>query len=139
MALRIPSISVSKNTILVAAQLVLNVSLGGWLYNEYIHNRYMQLYMAGLWSEVWPETALALGIAIGAIGTLTMYRRGHLNMIVKTPADLVGAQGIGSSANLATIDMCPFCDTPLKTISEGRLQCRSCRRYFKSSMPKIAA
>ena len=139
MAFRFPSVSVSKYTVLVVAQLVLNVSLGAWLYNEYIHNRYMQLYLTGLWSAVWPETALAFGIAIGAIGTLTMYRRGHLNTIIKTPTDMIGAQAIGASANLATIDMCPFCDAPLKTISEGRLQCRSCRRYFKSSLPKIAA
>ena len=139
MAFRLPSVSVSKNTILAVAQLVLNVSLGVWLYNEYLHNRYMQEYMAGLWSTVWPEAALAFGIAVGAISTLSMYRRGHLNMIIKTPAEMAGTQAMGASASLATIDMCPFCDTPLKTISEGRLQCRSCRRYFKSSLPKIAA
>ena len=139
MALRFPSVSVSKYTFLVVAQLVLNVALGVWLYNEYLHNRYMQLYMAGLWSVVWPETALAFGIAVGAIGTISLYRRGHLNMIIKTPAEMAGTQAMGTSASLAAIDMCPFCDTPLKTISEGRLQCRNCRRYFKSSLPKIAA
>ncbi|MBO0888819.1 hypothetical protein J2P12_06940 [Candidatus Bathyarchaeota archaeon] len=129
----------SKNTILVVAQLVLNVSLGVWLYNEYLHNRYLQEYMAGVWSAIWPETALAVGIALGVAGTLTLYLRGHLNMIIKTPTEAAGTQAIGASASLATIDMCPFCDAPLKTISEGRLQCRSCRRYFKSSLPKIAA
>jgi hypothetical protein len=139
MGIRLPSIPVSKYTVLVAAQLVLNVSLAVWLYNEYLHNPFMQMYMSGVWSGIWPEAALSIGIAAGAAATLTVYRRGHLNMILKDAAAIGVAQPVGTSAHLATIDMCPFCDMPLKTISEGRLQCRNCRRYFKSSLPKVAA
>ncbi len=139
MGIRLPSISVSKYTVLVASQLVLNVSLALWLYNEYLHNPFMQAYMSGVWSAIWPEVALSIGILAGVVGTLAAYRRWHLNMIIKD-AGVIGANlPVGTSAYLATIDLCPFCDTPLKTISEGRLQCRNCRRYFKSSLPKVLA
>jgi len=138
MGIRLSSISVSKYTFLVAAQLVLNVSLALWLYNEYLHNPFMQTYMSGLWSGIWPEAALTVGIAGGAAASLAAYRRGHLNMILKDAGAIGMTKAAGTSARLSTIDVCPFCDNPLKTISEGRLQCRNCRRYFKSGMPKVA-
>jgi len=83
---------------------------------------------------IWPEVTVAAGILVGVVGSLTAYNRGHLRRLIKVPSQSI-AQG---AANLATIDVCPFCDLPLKTISEGRLQCRNCRRYFKSNLPKVS-
>ena len=126
--------SISRYTLLVGAQLVVNVTLALWLYNEYLHNPFMQAYMSSVWSLIWPEVTVAAGILVGVVGSLAAYSRGHLRRLIKVPPRSI-AQG---ATNLATIDVCPFCDVPLKTISEGRLQCRNCRRYFKSNLPKVA-
>ncbi len=131
---RLSSVSISRYTLLVGAQLVVNVTLALWLYNEYLHNPFMQTYMSSVWPVIWPEVTVAAGILVGVVGSLAAYNKGHLRRLIKvTPRSI--AQG---AANLATIDVCPFCDMPLKTISEGRLQCRNCRRYFKSNLPKVA-
>ncbi len=139
MGIRLPSITLSKNTFVVAGQLILNVSLALWLYNEYLHNPFMQTYMSNAWAAIWPEVALGIGVVAGAGAILGLYRRGALPILVREPAPMGAVQPIGTSANLSTIDICPFCEVPLRTISEGRLQCRNCRRYFKSSLPKEIA
>jgi len=126
--------SISRYTLLVGAQLVVNVTLALWLYNEYLHNPFMQAYMSSVWSVIWPEVTVAAGILVGVAGSLAAYNRGHLRRLIKVPP-----QGIAQGAsNLAAIDVCTFCNLPLKTISEGRLQCRNCRRYFKSNLPKVS-
>ena len=139
MGIRLPSISLTKYTILVASQLVVNLSLGLWLYNEYLHNPFMQVYISNAWSSIWPGVAVAVGVAAGSGAVFAAYGRRVLPMFVKEPARIGAIQSVGTSASLSTLDVCPFCELPLKTISEGRLQCRSCRRYFKSSLPKEIA
>ena len=134
MGIRLSSMSISRYTLLVGAQLVVNVTLALWLYNEYLHNPFMQAYMSSVWSVIWPEVTVAAGILVGVGGSLAAYNRGHLRRLIKVPP-----QGMAQGApNLAAIDFCPFCNLPLKTISEGRLQCRNCRRYFKSNLPKVS-
>ncbi len=134
MGIRLSSMSISRYTLLVGAQLVVNVTLALWLYNEYLHNPFMQAYMSSVWSVIWPEVTVAAGILVGVAGSLAAYNRGHLRRLIKVPP-----QGMAQGAsNLAAIDVCPFCNLPLKTISEGRLQCRNCRRYFKSNLPKVS-
>lgn len=137
MGIRIPGILLSKNGLLVASQLVVNVLLAGWIYNEYLHNRYMQDYLASAWPAIWPVLALVAGFGVGAGAIFTLYSRGRLPLLVSPKAASL-VQAI-STTSLETIDACPFCETPLKTISTGRLQCRNCRRYFKSSLPKVEA
>lgn len=139
MGIRLPSISLTKYTVLFASQLIVNLSLALWLYNEYLHNPFMQIYMSNAWSAIWPGIALAVGVAAGSGAVFAAHRRGVLPIFVKEPAPIGAIQPIGTSANLSTLDICPFCELPLKTISEGRLQCRSCRRYFKSRLPKEIA
>jgi len=134
MGIRLPSIPFTKNTLLVAAQLVVNVGLAAWLYDEYLHNPYMQAYLSNAWSAVWPIIAVVVGIAVGASGVFVVYTRRS----GATVSETVSSSAAGSLDNLEMINDCPFCNLPLKTISEGRLQCRNCRRYFKSSMPKTA-
>ena len=138
MGIRLSSISLTKSTVLFACQLVVNVSLVLWLYDEYLHNPFMQIYVSNVWSAIWPEVVLAVGVVAGSGAVFAAYRRGALPMSVKEPSPLRAIQQDGTTASLSTLDVCPFCETPLKTISEGRLQCRSCRRYFKSSLPKVS-
>ena len=139
MGIRLPSITLNKYTVLFASQLIVNLSLALWLYNEYLHNPFMQIYLSNAWSGIWPGVALAIGVAAGSGAVFAAHRRGALPMFAKESAPIGALQPIGTSANLSTLDICPFCELPLKTISEGRLQCRTCRRYFKSSMPKEIA
>ena len=139
MGIRLSSLSLSKYTILLAAQLVVNISLAIWLYNEYLHNQFMQVYISNTWSAIWPEVAIVIGVGAGATAVLALYSRGHIPMLVKNPVQTSAMRTVGTVGSLDAIDACPFCETPLKTISEGRLQCRNCRRYFKSGMPKIPA
>jgi hypothetical protein len=139
MAIRLSSISLSKYTILAAAQLVVNVSLAVWLYDEYLHNPFMQAYLSSVWPSIWPAVVIVAGVAVGAIAVVATYRLGRLPGFAKSADRTPMLQPVGTNNNLNAIDACPFCETPLKTISEGRLQCRNCRRYFKSSMPKIPA
>ena len=129
-----PGIIVSKYAVLIVVQLVVNVSLALWLYNEYVHNPFMQDYVSNTWSAVWPAVIIVAVIAGGA-GAFGAYRWRHHSVLAGKSSKV----GMEVGANLATLDVCPFCDVPLKTISEGRLQCRNCRRYFKSSLPKVSA
>lgn len=137
MGMRFRSIQLSKQNLLVGTQLVINLSLALWLYDEYLHNPFMQSYMSSLWSGIWPAVTVVLGIIVGAVGSFLAYRRGRPSSLLGAPR-AVANPVVGTSENLAAIDACPFCNVALKTISEGRLQCRSCRRYFKSSLPKVA-
>ena len=137
MATRLASISLSKYTLLIAVQLVVNVSLALWLYNEYLHNRYMQTYLSNAWAAGW--LYFTIGIAAVAIaGLYAAYSRGMLPMMSRGER-ASESQATLASAKLETIDECPYCEVPLRTISAGRLQCRNCRRYFKSSLPKVEA
>jgi hypothetical protein len=139
MGIRIHSIPLSKYMMLVTAQLVVNVSLALWLYNEYLHNPFMQVYLSSAWSTIWPATAILAGVAVGAVAVVAAHRLGRLPGFAKSADRTPIMRPVGTISNLDTLDVCPFCETPLRTISEGRLQCRNCRRYFKSSMPKIPA
>jgi hypothetical protein len=135
MEVKLSLTAVSKYTLLVAAQLVVNVFLGAWLYDEYLHNPFMQAYLASAWSTLGPIIAVLVGIAAGAAVVFVVFKRGHLASQVSGTRSLPTSP-TGSLDNLEPIDNCPFCNLPLKTISEGRLQCRNCRRFFKSSLPK---
>lgn len=137
MELRLSSKALTKYSLLIGAQLVVNVLLALWLYDEYLHNPYMQMYLSNVFSTIWLEVAIAaLGVIVA--GFFVLYIRRHIGLNVDGPSHRMDAR-VGTSENLTTIDACPFCDVPLKTISEGRLQCRNCRRYFKSSLPRITA
>jgi hypothetical protein len=132
--LGLPGIIASRYGALIIAQLVVNVSLAVWLYNEYVHNPFMQDYLSNTWSAIWPVVTIVGLVAIGA-GGFGAYRWRQDSVVTGKSSGV----GMEVGANLTTLDICPFCDVPLKTISEGRLQCRNCRRYFKSSLPKVPA
>jgi hypothetical protein len=123
---------VSRKTFVIGAQLALNIFLAMWLYNEYIHNRFMQDYLASAFSTV--SLVLPVGlIATAAIagGSFTAYSRRHHMTTGQTSPGLKSEAFAGSAEKLAVLDTCPFCSIPLRNISENRSQCRKCRRYFK--------
>ncbi len=125
-------IQMSRKALVIGVQSALNVFLAIWLYNEYVHNRFMQDYLASTFSSM--SFALPVGLlAFAAIagGSLTAYSRRHQITRGQISPGLKTEAFAGSAEKLATLDTCPFCSLPLKNISENRFQCRKCRRYFK--------
>jgi hypothetical protein len=125
-------IQVSRKTFTIGIQSILNIFLAAWLYNEYVHNRFMQDYLANTFSSVGIAVPIGL-LASAAIagGSFTAYSRRHQASIGNASHRLKAEVLAGSEGNLAVLDTCPFCSVPLKNISENRFQCRKCRRYFK--------
>jgi hypothetical protein len=122
----------SRKALVIGTQSVLNIFLASWLYNEYVHNRFMQDYLASTFSTV--SFALPVGLlAFAAIvgGSFTAYSRRHHISIGRATPGLKTEMFAGSEEKLTILDTCPFCSLPLKNISENRFQCRKCRRYFK--------
>ncbi len=118
--------------LVIGIQSVLNIFLAGWLYNEYVHNRFMQDYLATTFSSV--GFALPIGLLASAAiagGSFTAYSRRHTITTGRVSPALRTEAFAGSEEGLAILDTCPFCSVPLKNISENRFQCRKCRRYFK--------
>jgi hypothetical protein len=125
-------IQVSRKTLTVGIQSILNIFLAAWLYNEYVHNKFMQDYLAYTFSSI--SIAVPIGLLASAAiagGSFTAYSRRHQVSIGKRSHPLKAEILAGSEGTLAVPDTCPFCSVPLKNISENRFQCRKCRRYFK--------
>jgi hypothetical protein len=125
-------IQVSRKTLTLGIQSILNVFLAVWLYNEYVHNRFMQDYLASAFSSI--SIAVPIGLLASAAivgGSFTAYSRRHQAGLGKGSHLLKAEVLVGSEGTLAVLDTCPFCSVPLKNISENRFQCRKCRRYFK--------
>jgi len=122
----------SRKTLTIGIQSILNIFLAAWLFNEYVHNRFMQDYLASTFSSVGIAVPIGL-LASAAIagGSFTAYSRRHQLSIGKGSNPLKAEVLAGSEGSLAVLDTCPFCSVPLKNISENRFQCRKCRRYFK--------
>ena len=123
---------VSRKTLTIGVQSILNIFLTAWLYNEYIHNRFMQDYLASTFSSVVIPVAIGL-LASAAIagGSYMAYSRRQQASVGNGLRPLKVRVLEGSEGTLAVLDTCPFCNVPLKNISENRFQCRKCRRYFK--------
>ena len=134
---RLPAVLGSKYGPLLVTQLVANLLLAFWLYLEYTHNPFMQTYVSNVWASTWPEIAAGISTIIVGIVVIAFYRSRQANSLAGSVRSKL--EDLEGASNLAKLDVCPFCEISLKPISEGRLQCRKCRRYFKSSLPKMAA
>jgi hypothetical protein len=122
----------SRKALVIGAQSVLNIVLASWLYNEYVHNRFMQDYLASTLSSM--GFALPVGLLASAVivgGSFTAYSRRHQSATGRPSRGPETEMFAGSEEKLAILDTCPFCSVPLKNISDNRFQCRKCRRYFK--------
>ncbi|SRR5712692_3764407 len=135
---KLPAIQLSKTTLLVTGQFAANIVLAFWLLMEYLHNPFMQEYVANVWAHIWPVTVVALSGLAGGTASLLFYKSKHPHLFKNKPSHEVSTQETGDRAGLASLDSCPFCNIPLKVLSENRFQCRQCRRYFKSSLPQLA-
>jgi ribosomal protein L37AE/L43A len=135
---RLPAVLGSRYGPLLVIQSVANLLLAVWLYLEYTHNPFMQTYVSNVWASIWPETTVGLSIGIVAVVIFAFYRRQQSSSLSGNFGSKATLDDVEGASNLARLDVCPFCETTLKPISEGRLQCRKCRRYFKSSLPKMA-
>jgi hypothetical protein len=136
---RLPSLLGSRYGPLLVIQSAANLLLALWLYLEYTHNPFMQSYVSNVWATIWPEIAIGISATIVAAIILAFYGKRHSESLIARLSSKPTLEDIEGSSSLARLDICPFCETPLKPISEGRLQCRKCRRYFKSSLPRMAA
>jgi len=122
----------TRNTFVIGTQSALNILLALWLVNEYVHNKFMQDYLANSLSPA--NLALPIGLVAAAAiagGSFTVYTRRQRNAMesksLGNETDNLGE----SKGKLAVLDKCPFCNLPLKNISDNRFQCRKCCRYFK--------
>ncbi len=136
---RLPAVLGSRYGPLLVVQSAANLLLAVWLYLEYTHNPFMQAYVSNLWASIWPEITAGVSVTIAAVAIFAIHRIRQSNSLAGSLRAKPMLQDLEGASNLARLDMCPFCETSLKPISEGRLQCRKCRRYFKSSLPKMAA
>lgn len=136
---RLPTVLGSRYGPLLVIQSTANLLLAVWLYLEYTHNPFMQAYVSNVWASFWPEITAGISVVIAAVVVFTFYRMKRSSSISASLGSRPMLENVGGFSNLAKLDVCPFCETQLRPISEGRLQCRKCRRYFKSSLPKMAA
>ena len=119
----------SRVLAILVAQAALNVLLSSWLYNEYVHNKFLQEYMAKFWTANIMPVSLGL-VAAGMIAGgsfLAFSRREAKNHLLKSPQQ----KQVEVPRGLAALDVCPFCNIGLVTLSDNRFQCRKCHRYFK--------
>ncbi len=136
---RLPAVLGSRYGPLLVIQSAANLLLAVWLYLEYTHNPFMQAYVSNVWASIWPEMTAGISVVIVGVVIFAFYRTRQSNSLAESHGSKRLLEDIEGTSNLARLDACPFCEIPLKPISEGRLQCRKCRRYFKSSLPKMAA
>ena len=136
---RLPAVLGSRYGPLLLVQSVANLLLAVWLYMEYTHNPFMQAYVSSVWASIWPEITASILVVVLAVVISALYKMRRSNSLSGSLGSKPMLDNLEGSSNLAKLDVCPFCETPLRPISEGRLQCRKCRRYFKSSLPKMAA
>src|SRR3989441_6548158 len=110
----------SRKTLTIAVQSILNIFLAAWLYSEYLHNRFMQDYLANTFSSV--SIAVPIGLLASAAiagGSFTAYSRRHQVSMGNGSHPLKTAMLTGSEGTLRVLDACPFCSVPLKNISEN--------------------
>src|SRR5712692_710989 len=118
----------SKNRLAIYAQSVVNVLLALWLYDEYVHNVFMQQYLSNLWGSIGTLVAVgALVTAILAVGLILYTRKMGISLSNSAVEVMKGAQANGEQATLKTMDTCPFCNSQLRSLSNERFQCRKCK------------
>ncbi|HZY93432.1 MAG TPA: hypothetical protein VFE98_01045 [Candidatus Bathyarchaeia archaeon] len=125
------SFQLSKIRLAIYAQSAVNVLLALWLYDEYVHNVFMQQYLSNLWGSIGTFVAVgALVTAILVVG-LVLYKR-KIGISLSNSTEVIkGVQADGEQPTLKTMDTCPFCNSQLRSLSNERFQCRKCKRYFK--------
>ena len=130
-----PTIQISRKIAAIGAQSVLNVLLTISLLNEYLHNRFMQDYLANAlpsYTFILP-VGLVAAVAVAG-GSYTVYSRRSQTSMSQETSEVPKEESLGSAKKLPVTGMCPFCNVSLKIISENRFQCRKCHRYFRKKV-----
>src|SRR5206468_12596206 len=105
---------VSRKTLTMGIQSILNIFLTAWLYNDYITTTFMQDYLASAFSSVGiPVTIGLLASAAIAGGSYMAYSRRQQANIGNGLRPLKVRVLEGSEGTLAALDTCPFCSLPL--------------------------
>ncbi len=126
------SFQLSRGRLAIYAQSAVNVLLALWLYDEYVHNVFMQQYLSNLWGTIGTlVTVGALITALLAVGLVLYAKKIGISLSNSTVESVKGVQVSGEQTTLKTMDSCPFCDSQLRSLSNERFQCRKCKRYFK--------
>jgi len=126
------SFQLSRNRLAIYAQSAVNVLLALWLYDEYVHNVFMQQYLSSLWGTI--GTVVTVGALIAAfiaLGLVLYAKKIGISLSNSTVEFVRGIQVSGEQVALKAMDSCPFCDSQLRSLSNERFQCRKCKRYFK--------
>ena len=128
-------IQISRKIAAIGAQSVVNVLLAVSLLNEYLHNRFMQDYLANtfLGYTFMLPAGLIAAIAVAG-GSYTVYSRRSQTSMSQETIDVPKEESPGSAKKLPVTGICPFCNVSLKIISENRFQCRKCHRYFRKKV-----
>jgi hypothetical protein len=121
----------SRNKLALFAQTAVNFLLAVWLYDEYLHNVFMQQYLSNLWMSI--GTLVTVGVLSAAIlvAGLIFYTRRIGFSLSNSAVEAVKGVQVTSEQALKTMDTCPFCNSQLRSLSNERFQCRKCKRYFK--------
>lgn len=125
----------SKERVLIIGQSIVIAFLGFWMAEEYANNVFLQEYISGFWAVDWwvfPTILVVAGVLIGA-GIFLNGRGMKEQTVVKggKASAKVSQQEIVTSGGVVVMDVCPFCNVPLRVVGEDRYHCRKCKRYFK--------
>src|SRR2546428_13472403 len=106
---------ISRKTLTIGIQSILNIFLAAWLYNEYVHNRFMQDYVASTFSSV--SIAVPIGLLSSAAivgGSFTAYSSRRQASMGYTSHPLKAEELTGTEGDLSLLGACPCCSVPLK-------------------------
>lgn len=127
----------SKERVVIIGQSVVIAFLGFWMLEEYANNIYLQDYVSNFWASDWWVVPMVVA-AVAAISGVVYYAGiGRTSATeedgVKSGKVLgkVAQQEMVTSGGVVVMDVCPFCNVPLRVVGEDRYHCRKCRRYFK--------
>ncbi len=113
---------------MITAQGVFNVLLAAWLYVEYANNLFMREYLSQFWAANSSALLAVMAAGVIAAGSITaLVKRGQITLGLASKLQTA----VQSPSELASLDVCHFCNVPLRAVSENRFQCRNCKRYFK--------
>src|SRR3989441_12660224 len=97
---RLPALLGSRYGPLLVVQSAANLLLAVWLYLEYTHNPFMQMYVSNVWAAIWPEITIGISGAVVAFVIFAFYRRRHSESLTARLGSKSKLLGPSRSSNL---------------------------------------